>query len=438
MRISIFGLGYVGCVSAACLARDGHEVIGVDVNPQKIALLETGRSPIVEPGLDELLGEAVATGRLKVTTDSQPAVLNSEISLICVGTPSRRNGSLETRFVEKVCSEIGSILATKQGYHAVVVRSTVLPGTIQKRCIPLLEQLSGRCAGVDLGVGINPEFLREGSAIQDYDRPSQIVIGATDLVCRGLIAQLYDTIDAPIAHSTLETAEMVKYASNAFHALKVAFANEIGNFCKLHSIDGQELMEIFVQDRQLNVSSAYLRPGFAFGGSCLPKDLRAILHRAKECDLALPLLEAVLTSNEHQIRRGVEMVERTGRKKVGVFGLSFKPGTDDVRESPTVLLVETLVGRGYQVNIYDETVKPDQLIGANKAFLERELPHIATLMRPTIAEVLQEADVLAVMNRSQAFRNLSHHLRPEQILIDFTGANKAHRATNGSYEGICW
>lgn len=418
MRVSVFGLGYVGCVSAACLVRDGHEVVGVDVNSQKLELIRAGRAPVIEPGLDGLVAEAVRSGGLRVCHDTQTAVIDSDLSLICVGTPGNGNGSLNVRCVENVCGEIGTALAAKAGYHVVVFRSTVLPGTVRRRMIPLLESRSRKRAGADFGVCMNPEFLREGSAIRDYCHPSQVVIGEFDPSSGAPVQQLYAALDGPIVRTTIQIAEMLKYACNAFHAVKIAFANEIGNLCLEHDIDGQQLMTLFCQDRQLNISPAYLRPGFGFGGSCLPKDLRALLHRAKERDLVLPVLEAVLPSNQRQIQRGVALVEQTGRRRIAVLGLSFKAGTDDVRESPSVALVEALIGRGYHVKLYDENVKPDKLFGANKAYLERELPHIASLMCCSIEEVVTSAEVVVIANTTPTFRRVPELLSGDQILID--------------------
>jgi GDP-mannose 6-dehydrogenase len=438
MRISIFGLGYVGCVSAACLAREGHTIIGVDVNAQKVELVGSGRSPIVEAGLEELLGDAVQSGQLQVTLNGAAAVHNSDMSLICVGTPSNDNGSLNLRYVENVCREIGLALAAMREYHVVVVRSTVLPGTTSERLIPLLEQYADKQAGVDFGVCMNPEFLREGSALQDYDHPSQIVIGELDRRSGDMVEHMYQGADVPIARTHIRTAEMLKYVNNAFHAVKVVFANEIGNLSKAFGIDGQEVMEIFCQDRRLNLSSAYLKPGFAFGGSCLPKDLRALLYRAKEQDVESLLLSTLLHSNYRQIQRGIELIENAGRKKVGVLGLSFKAGTDDMRESPVVPLIETLVGRGYQVSVYDETVDLVRLMGANKAFLERELPHIASLMRSTIDEVVAQTEVVVLTNGSAAFRRVPQLIREDQVLVDLSGIARGNSETRGVYEGVCW
>lgn len=438
MRVAVFGLGYVGCVSAACLARDGHHVIGVDVVAQKVDAVAGGRSPVIEPGLDELVREMVRAGRLRATSDSRMAVHQSEVSLICVGTPGNGNGSLNLRFIQNVCRQIGAALATHDSYHVVVVRSTVLPGTVQDVLIPLLERESGRVAGKDFGVCMNPEFLREGTALQDYYAPSHVIIGELDQTSGDRVAFLYRAVDAQVRRTSIHTAEMLKYVNNAFHAVKVVFANEVGAMCKAHGIDGQELMELFCEDWRLNISPAYLKPGFAFGGSCLPKDLRALLYRAKDRDVECPMLSAALRSNQHQIERGIRMVESTGYKKIGILGLSFKAGTDDVRESPVVALVETLVGRGYQVCIYDDTVDPNRLMGANRLFLERELPHIASLMRPSIDDVTSEAEVVVVTNTSSAFREVGRFIREDQILIDLAGIARNHGDRPARYEGINW
>jgi GDP-mannose 6-dehydrogenase len=421
MTISVFGLGYVGCVVAGSLARGGHTVFGVDINPEKVALVASGRSPVIEPGLDDVVRDGVTAGLLRATADAEAAVAGSDVSVICVGTPSHRNGSLDLQYVENVCRQIGAALAFRHDYHVVVVRSTVLPGTVEKHLIPLLEQQSGRRAGADFGVVMNPEFLREGTALDDYARPALVVIGELDPPSGDAVRHLYHGCEAPLLRTTIQAAEMVKYACNAFHAVKVVFANEIGNLCEAHGIDGQQLMKMFCQDRQLNISPAYLKPGFGFGGSCLPKDLRALLYRAKERDLECPLLNAATESNQQQIQRGIRRVEETGRRKIGVLGLSFKAGTDDVRESPVVSLVETLLGRGYQVSIYDDLVEPARLTGANKSFLEREIPHIAALMRSSIEAVVSEAEVVVVANRTGAFREVCQTMRPEQALIDLVG-----------------
>ena len=421
MKITVFGLGYVGCVSAACLAHDGHTVTGVDINPRKVELINAGQAPVSEPGLDALLQAAVTAGSLRATTDGAEAVAASEASLICVGTPSNPNGSLDLEYVTRVCRQIGAALAAHPAYPVVVLRSTVLPGTVEEILIPILEEHSGKKAGRDFGVCMNPEFLREGSAVEDYYHPSYILLGLRDERSEAVMHSVYAAVQAPIVSVPIKTAEMEKYVHNAYHALKVAFANEIGEVCRAHGIDGQQVMEIFCRDRRLNISPAYLRPGFAFGGSCLPKDLRALLHRAKERDLEVPLLGAVLHSNQVQIEQAVALVEAAGGHRVGVLGLSFKAGTDDVRESPVLTLGETLVGRGYEVRVYDEQVAPDRLTGANKAFLERRLPHIAALMQPAPADVITPSDTIVIANGNPAFRTVPALLREGQVLIDLVG-----------------
>jgi GDP-mannose 6-dehydrogenase len=438
MNISVLGLGYVGCVTAACLARDNHNVIGVDISEHKVRLLQSGYSPISEPGLEELLSNLLSTGRLHATLDSRAAICNSDITLICVGTPSNHNGQINLHFIENVCKEIGLALKTKQGYHVVVVRSTVLPGTVQEKLIPLFEEYSGKCAGPDFGVCMNPEFLREGSAIADYDHPGYIVIGELDQRSGSVLTEVYSSVNAPVIRTKIPVAEMTKYVSNAYHALKIIFANEIGNLCKAQGIDGQEVMDIFCRDDRLNISSVYLKPGFAFGGSCLPKDVRALTYRAKERDVNVPMLNALMESNRQHIERGIELVEETHRHKIGILGLSFKHCTDDVRESPAIKLVETLVGRGYEVVIYDENVDPTKLVGANRAFLERELPHIACLMRTSIEKVIEEAQVIVIANGSSNFRILPRMMHDGQVLIDLVGIAKNGEKTKGTYEGICW
>jgi GDP-mannose 6-dehydrogenase len=438
MKISVFGLGYVGCVSAACLAQNGHEVLGLDVNPQKAELVSSGRAPVIEGGLDSLMREAVQRGSLRVTSDSRAAIHNSDASMICAGTPSNRNGSLNLQYVENVCCEIGAGLADKRGYHVVVVRSTILPGSTEERFIPLLEGHSGRRAGPDFGVCMNPEFLREGSAVVDFYNPGLVIIGELDQRSGEVIEALYADIQASTTRTTIRTAEMIKYANNAFHALKVVFANEIGVVCKAHGIDGREVMETLCQDTRLNISPAYLRPGFAFGGSCLPKDLRALLYRAKQQDLECSLLKAILVSNQQQVQRGIELVESTGYRKIGVLGLSFKPGTDDMRESPVVSLVETLIGKGYSVSIYDERVELGRLVGTNKAFLEREILHIASLMCSSLEELLEWSEVVVVTHGGASFRRVLPLIREDQKLIDLVGTATSDERIRGAYEAICW
>ncbi|MFL6215334.1 MAG: nucleotide sugar dehydrogenase [Blastocatellia bacterium] len=437
MTLSIFGLGYVGCVSAACFAREGHEVIGVDVNQVKVDIINSGRSPIVEPGIEELINEAVGAGRLRATTDTADAVANSDASLVCIGTPSNSNGSLNLTYIKRACQQIGEAIAAKSRYHIVVMRSTMLPGTIEQTVIPTLEVYSGKRAGRDFGVAINPEFLREGTSIYDFNHPPFTLIGADNEDTSGPLARLYANIDAPLLVVRVKEAEMVKYACNTFHALKVTFANEIGNLCKAMNVDSHQVMEVFCKDTKLNLSPYYLKPGFAFGGSCLPKDLRAINYKAKELDVDVPMLGSILASNRRQVERVVEMVLATGRKQVGVLGLSFKSGTDDLRESPMVALIETLLGKGLRLSIYDRDVELARLFGANKEYIEREIPHISSLMCADLSRVIEHAEVLIVGKKEDEFRALADSILSGRTVIDLVRMFDAHD-NRPHYHGLCW
>ena len=436
MKISIFGLGYVGCVSAACFAKEGHTVIGVDVNANKVQMINAGNSPIVEAGIGPLLDEVVKSNRLTATTDSTAAVGSSDVSLVCVGTPSNPNGSLDLGYVTRVCEEIGAALKGKNGRHVVIIRSTMLPGTIESVVIPTLEQYAEKQSGKDFGVCINPEFLREGSSLKDFYSPPFTLIGADDADTTAIVQTLYRGIDAPVIATSVKTAEMVKYVCNCFHALKVSFANEVGNICKAVGVDSHEVMDIFCQDTKLNLSSYYLKPGFAFGGSCLPKDLRAINYKAKQIDVEVPVLSSILTSNRQQIERAIEMVLATGKKRIGILGFSFKAGTDDLRESPMVTLIETLIGKGLQLSIYDRDVSVARLFGANKEYIERQIPHIAQLMRSSIQEVLEFADVLVVGNKAEEFNEIEQMQKEGQVVIDLVRLFK--KTSGDGYQGICW
>ncbi|MFP5263040.1 MAG: nucleotide sugar dehydrogenase, partial [Blastocatellia bacterium] len=418
MKLSIFGLGYVGCVSAACFARDGHLVIGVDPNPSKVDIINSGRSPIIEPGIAPLIADAVSSGRLRATPDPLDAVLGSDMSLVCVGTPGNPNGSLDLSYVKRACQQIGEALSAKPAFHIVVIRSTLLPGSVESTVVPTLEVYSGKRAGRDFGVGINPEFLREGSSIADFSSPPMTLIGADSEDVAGPLARLYSGIAAPPVRLTVREAEMVKYACNCFHALKVAFANEVGNICKAAGVDSHRVMEAFCQDTKLNLSPCYLRPGFAFGGSCLPKDLRAITYKAKELDVEAPVLSSILVSNRQQVERAVGMVLRTGRRAVGVLGLSFKSGTDDLRESPMVSLIEALIGKGLRVSVYDRDVELARVFGANKEYIEREIPHISSLMRPDLNEVIDSSEVVIIGKKEEEFLGLSGKLNDGRVVID--------------------
>lgn len=437
-RISIFGLGYVGTVSAACLADSGHSVIGVDVNPTKVELINSGRSPIVEEGMAELVKKGVDSGQLLATSDPVWAVMNSDISLICVGTPSRPNGSLNLDYVRRVSQDIGIALATKRSYHVVIARSTMLPGGTEEVVIPALEQSSGKCNSEDFGVCFNPEFLREGSSIRDFYNPPFTVIGGDDSRAIEAVRELNSTIDAEILVVPFKVAEMVKYTSNAFHALKVSFANEIGAICKRQDIDSHQVMDIFCKDDKLNISPAYLKPGYAFGGSCLPKDLRAILYYCRHYDISAPVLESILPSNKRQVDNAYQMVKTTGRKKVGVLGFSFKAGTDDLRESPMVELIERLIGKGYQVKVYDRNVSLANLYGANRAYIEKEIPHISSLMCENIEDIMSDSDVIIIGNRAPEFRQALKKTSEHQRVIDLVRILDSPNGMVARYEGIGW
>ena len=437
--VSVFGLGYVGSVTAACLAHKGNRVFGVDVNPAKVGTLEAGRSPIVEAGVDALVSESRQACRLHATTDAAAAVSQTDISFICVGTPSLRNGKLDLSSIERVCREIGEALRQKRSFHWVVLRSTVVPGTTQSMVIPTLEAASGKRAGNDFAVCFNPEFLREGSAVTDFFEPPITVLGAPDPSQLAPLRELYSWVPGRIYETSYTTAEMVKYVCNSFHALKVSFANEVGTLCKELGADSQAVTEIFTSDTRLNISAAYLKPGFAFGGSCLPKDLKALAYRGKELDLRLPLLEAILPSNQQHIERVVEAVLRTNKRKIGLLGLSFKPGTDDLRDSPLVHLVKRLLGEGCQIQIWDENVALGRLIGSNRQFIEEVIPHIGSLLRDNLGEVVENADVVIVGTQAVPREALAAHLRPEQIVLDLVNLEKSRRlAGPAAYEGICW
>jgi GDP-mannose 6-dehydrogenase len=435
--LSVFGLGYVGCVSAACFAKEGHAVIGVDVNPAKVGMINDGKSTIVEAGIGELVRDMRATGRLRATTSPHEAVLASSVSLICVGTPSRPNGSIDLTYVERVCEQIGEALREKADRHTIVIRSTVMPGTIDGVVIPALERGSGKRAGVDFAVCSNPEFLREGTSIKDFYDPPFTLIGAHDPAQAEPLKALYAGIKAPVHVTAVRVAEMVKYVCNCFHGLKVGFANEVGNVCKALGVDSHEVMRLFCEDRKLNISTAYLKPGFAFGGSCLPKDLRAITYKARTLDVETPVLSALLESNRKQVQRAYDMVLATGHRRVGVLGLAFKAGTDDLRESPMVSLIEMLIGKGLQLSIYDRDVSSANLIGANREYIEREIPHIWSLMRPTVREVVESADTVVIGNSASEFRELGEQLNG-QMVVDLARAFGTRVSNGPSYQGICW
>lgn len=437
--VSVFGLGYVGCVSAACLAARGHRVVGIDINPQKTEFLRQGRAPVVEERIGELTATVVAAGALSVSDDAASAIAATDISIVCVGTPSAPGGGLSTEYLERAAADIGGALASKPGFHVVAFRSTMMPGTCESVLIPILENASGKLAGVDFGVCVNPEFLREGTSVWDFENPPKTVVGESDSRSGAAVMSLYDGLVGPRFHVPIAVAEMTKYVDNSFHALKVVFGNEIGALCSSLGLDSHRVMDIFLSDTKLNLSAAYLRPGFAFGGSCLPKDVRALTHTARQHDLELPVLANVLTSNEVQIRRAVDMVMSTGRRKIGIFGLSFKSGTDDLRESPMVELAERLIGKGHDVRIYDSNVALSRLMGANQAFIEEHLPHIGELLTGDVDEVIRHGEVFVAGTTQPDVVAAIDRIGADRTVIDLVRLpGAAERRRHPGYQGIGW
>jgi GDP-mannose 6-dehydrogenase len=439
MRVSVFGIGYVGAVSAGCLAKDGHEVVAVDPNAAKVATLNGGRSPIVEPGLDVVIAEQVAAGRLRAVADPATAIGQTDLSFVCVGTPSRFNGSLDTGYVLRAAEEIGSALKAKAAYHTVVVRSTILPGTMEGTIIPALARASGKTPGAGFGVAYYPEFLRESTAIRDYYDPGAIVFGAFD-DDREAIDRLTElSAHLPVAPQIvpIRTAEAIKYANNCWHAVKISFANEMGNIFKASGIDSHLVMDILCSDTRLNISRAYMKPGFAFGGSCLPKDLRALRFRARELDVPTPVLDSTLLANEYQLRRAYDMVAELGIRRVGLVGLSFKSDTDDLRESPLVELAERMHGKGYDLRIYDPSVSYGALVGANLHYARSHIPHLSTLLADDVETVCEHAEVLVVGCQGAAARKALELCRGKIPVVDLVRVDAASRA-DGRYDGICW
>jgi GDP-mannose 6-dehydrogenase len=420
MRVSVFGLGYVGSVTAAALAGHGHRVVGVDINAEKVAMINVAKPPVVEAGLGELLRDVVQRQQLRATTSVEEAVTASELSLVCVGTPGHAGGRLDVSALQRVSEDIGRSLRQRPRPHIVVIRSTVLPGTTDQVVRPALLAAAGPAAAAQASLAVNPEFMREGSSLQDFAAPPLTLVGCDDDETAGALRTLYAGVDATFVRASVRTAEMVKYVANAFHALKICFANEVADACDALGADALEVMRIFLLDRKLNVSDAYLRPGFAFGGSCLPKDLRALLYGARGADLTLPVLSAILPSNEGQVRRAVEAVLRTQKRRIGVVGLSFKPGTDDLRESPMVSLVETLIGKGCEVRILDGNVALGRLVGANRRYIEQEIPHISALMCDDVETLLRHAQVLVIGNAGPEAARVLAAAEPVHTVIDLT------------------
>ncbi len=436
MKISVFGLGYVGAVSCACFAKMGHRVIGVDVSELKIKLINSGKSPIVEKDLDEYIEEGINTSKITATNNVQNAVHNSDISIVCVGTPSQINGNIDLTYIYRVCSEIAEAIKTKDGFHTVVIRSTVVPGTI-KQCAQIIEDVSGKKHGEDFGVASNPEFLRESTAIEDFWNPPYTVIGTLCERSEKQLVELYSEIDSPIFTLKPEESEMIKYANNNFHAVKVTFANEVGNICKELGVDGQKVMEVVASDHKLNLSSYYMKPGFAFGGSCLPKDVRGLNYRANSLDVKTPLLSSLMNSNDYQVERGLQLIYNTGKRKIGFLGFAFKAGTDDLRESPVVEIIETLLGKGYELSLFDSNILLSRLMGKNKDYLTGHIPHINRVLKDSVENVIEESEVIVFGNKSEEFKHALDTMPNDKTVIDLVRIDKS-RTSKDNYVGICW
>ena len=436
MKVSIFGMGYVGAVCAACLAKRGNKIIGVDVSSDKVAMIASGKSPIVEPGLEELLTEGVERGFLTATTDARDAVSATDISFICVGTPSMKNGGLMLDYIEGVCKEIGEAIKEKGSHHTVVVRSTVLPGTVLDVVLPILEATSGLKAGEDFGLAVNPEFLRESTAIKDYDHPPMTVLGTLDETSLSQLKELYSDLDAPLIAKPIPVAEMVKYSCNVWHAVKVSFANEIGSIARSVGGDGREVMSVLCEDKVLNISSYYMRPGFAFGGSCLPKDVKALTYKAKANDVATPLLSSIMQSNKTHIWKAYDLVTSFDKRKIGLLGLAFKAGTDDLRESPLVELAEMLIGKGFSLEIYDEHVKYASVHGANKEYINSKIPHVSSLLKDSMEQVIDNAEVLIIGNPEKKFKAALENINSNTKIVDLVGFMES--VSDEAKHGICW
>lgn len=439
MKISIFGLGYVGCVSGACLAELGHDVIGVDTNPVKVNMINHGQSLIIEKDLPEIMERVVAIKKFMATTDWEEAINTTEIAFVCVGTPSNKNGSLSLEYIKRVAQQIGKALTKKDEYFILCIRSTVLPGTVEGEVIPILEAQSRKKAGINFDVCMVPEFMREGSSVYDFFNPPKTVIGERNKRSGEIVAELFNNINAPLIRTEIKIAEMVKYADNAFHALKVTFANEIGSICKEVGCDSHKVMDIFCKDNKLNLSPYYLKPGFAFGGSCLPKDLRAITFKSKSLDIATPVLDAILESNRKQILKIIKKLQEFKGHSIGFLGLSFKAGTDDLRESPIVEVIEALIGKGFTVSIYDRHVSVAKLVGANKEYIEKEIPHISSLMCASPQEVIHNSHVIVVSNHESDFKEaIENAITEKQIVIDLVRITANASLIKGDYYGISW
>jgi GDP-mannose 6-dehydrogenase len=438
MRISVLGLGYVGAVSMACLARDGHEVVGVDIDPYKLDLIRRGQSPIIEEGMPELMRRVVSERRVTVTDDAAEALQGTDLSFVCVGTPSRSNGSQDLGAIERLAGQLGDALRQKDRYHVIAIRSTVLPGTVDDVIVPILEARSGKSRSESFGVCFQPEFLREGTSIRDYDNPPFTVIGTDSDRTAAVLREVFGHLGCEFRVCTIRTAEMLKYCCNTFHALKITFANEIGRISQALGVDPHDVMDLACRDKQLNISPAYLKPGFAFGGSCLPKDLRATCHAARRSDVSVPMLDAIARSNETHIQHAIDAVLATGRKSIGMIGLSFKSGTDDLRESPLVVMAERFIGKGLDLKIFDPEVHVSTLVGANRRYVEESIPHIGSLMRESVEELIRGSEVLVVaLGTEPVVRALRAGCRADQFLLDLVNL-RGRESLPCTYRGVCW
>ena len=438
MKVSVFGMGYVGVVSLACLARDGNQVVGVDVNQDKLEMIGAGKSPIVEEGIQELVTQVVASGRVSVTDSPSDAIAATELSFVCVGTPSASNGSQDVSSIQRVCEQIGAAVADKSGYHTVVIRSTVMPGTTDEMIAPILTRHSSKKIGPELGLCFQPEFLREGSSIKDYDTPPFTVVGSASQRAVELLRELFSGLPSPFIATDVRTAEMLKYACNAFHALKITFANEIGRLSQSLGVNSHEVMRLICEDRRLNIAPVYLRPGFSFGGSCLPKDLKALLYMGRRQDVETPMLTGILPSNRVHLGHAIELVMRGGRRNVGMIGLSFKPGTDDLRESPLVDMAEYFIGKGLNLKIYDPEVNLSRLMGANRQYIESTIPHIASLMVDDHRKILQESDVIVLGRKEpRVVKDLLSSTTNQQMVLDLVRLEQ-RAELQAEYVGVCW
>jgi GDP-mannose 6-dehydrogenase len=438
MKICVFGLGYVGVVTSACLAEIGHEVVGIDINPVKVEMIKDGKSPIIEAGIQELTAKMVEEGVLAASCDVKEALKGAEVVLICVGTPNEDNGSLSLKSIERTCEMIGENFRELAEFPVIILRSTVMPGTTEALVIPTLEAVSEKKAGLDFGVCFNPEFLREGTSIYDFYNPPQTVVGVTDLETYHRLTKLYEPIKAPLVKTEIKVAETIKMVCNVYHALKITFANEIGNVCKQYGVDSHHVMEVFCNDKKLNISPAYLRPGYAFGGSCLPKDIKGLLYLARQANIDIPVIEAILPSNEIQIQTALSMIVKTKKKRIGFLGLAFKEGTDDLRSSAQVELIERLIGKGYHVKIYDPNVFLAKLMGANKSFIEKEIPHISSLLCETMDCLLDEAEVVVITNREKKFEEVIDKTNGRHVVIDLVRIFPDFTSNKEAYQGLSW